>query len=133
MRKSKLLAGQYGVYVAYDKVSKHYTSMFFASTDEDFIRLYLPTIIANTPLRDLVIYRIGIFNDVTGELKPSVKKRIPTDCYLFPHSRLSPVGENVSLDDIEKSVVETKNEIIAQMTSLDDEEKNNETQGDKNE
>ena len=60
MRKTKLLAGQYGVYVAFDKVSKHYTSMFFASTDEDFIRLYLPTCIIHTPLRDLQIFKIGV-------------------------------------------------------------------------
>lgn len=129
MRKTKLLAGQYGVYVAFDKVSKHYTSMFFASTDEDFIRLYLPTCIINTPLRDLQIFKIGIFNDVTGEIKPTVKKRIPTDCYLFPHSRLSPVGENVSLEEIEKTVTETKNEIIAQNSSNEEEikeENNNE-------
>lgn len=121
MRKTKLLAGQYGVYVAFDKVSKHYTSMYFASNDEDFIRLYLPSCIIHTPLRDLQIYKIGVFNDVTGELKPTVKKRIPTDCYLFPHSRLSPVGENVSLEDVEKAVTETKNEILAKTSSVEDE------------
>ena len=129
MRKTKFLAGEYGVYVAFDKVSKHYISMYFASTDEDFIRLYLPTLIINTPLRDLQIFKVGVFNDVTGELKPTVKKRIPTDCYLFPHSRLSPVGENVSHEEIEKTVLETKNEIFANQTSDEEklkEENNNE-------
>lgn len=126
MRKSKLLAGQYGVYVAYDKVSKHYISMHFASTDADFIRLYLPKIIIDTPLRDLQIFKIGIFNDVTGAIKPIVKKRIPTDCYLFPHFRLSPLGENESLENIQKTLIETKNEIIAQLSSFNEDNSNKE-------
>lgn len=124
MRKSKLLAGQYGVYVVYDKVSKHYTKMYFASTDEDFIRLYLPVIIIDVALRDIVIYKIGSFNDVTGEIKPTVKKRIPTDSYLFPHSRRSPNGENLNLEEIEKTVHETKAEIQASMTTVQETEEN---------
>ena len=76
MRKSKLLEGIYGVYVVYDKISKHYKDIYFASTDEDFIRLYLPTIVTTTALRELNIFKIGIFNDVTGELKSTTKKRI---------------------------------------------------------
>ena len=66
--------------------------MYFATNDEDFIRLYLPRIVVNNALRDITIFKIGIFNDVTGEIKQTVKKRINTDCYLFPHSRLSSVG-----------------------------------------
>lgn len=124
MRKSKLLMGLYGVYAVYDKVSKHYKKIYFASTDEDFIRLYLPEVILYTPLRDLQIFKIAIFNDVTGELKPCVKKRISTDCYLFPHSKLSPVGENVSLDKIEETVNDVKNQIIAS-TSVEEKTEGN--------
>ena len=75
--------------------------------------MYLPRIVVNNALRDITIFKIGIFNDVTGEIKQTVKKRINTDCYLFPHSRLSPVGENLPTDEIEKAVQDTKNEIIA--------------------
>ena len=75
MRKSKLLAINLGVYVVYDKISKHYKDIYFASTDEELIRLYLPTIVTTTALRELIIYKIGIFNDVTCELKPTTKKR----------------------------------------------------------
>ena len=120
MRKSKLLAGVYGVYACYDKVSKHYKGIYFASNDEDFIRLKLPTCIYDTPLRDLQIYKIGIFNDVTGEIKQTVKKRVDVSCYCFPHSRLSPVGEDVSIEDIEKTVQETKNEMLAQNSTVVD-------------
>lgn len=123
MRKSKLLAGLYGVYVVYDKVSKHYTHMYFASTDEDFIRLYLPTIVSTVALREINIFKIGVFNDVTGELKPTVKKRINTDCYLFPHSRLSPQGENLTHEEVEKAIIETKNQILAESKTLVEEEK----------
>lgn len=120
MRKSKLLEGTYNVYVVYDKISKHYKDIYYASTDEDFIRLYLPTIVLNVALREIVIYKIGIFNDVTGELKTTTKKRINTDCYLFPHSRLSPAGENISHEEIEKAVIETKNQIIAESKTIED-------------
>lgn len=126
MRKSKLLMGLYGVYAVYDKISKHYKKIYYASTDEDFIRLYLPEIILDTPLRDLQIFKIAIFNDVTGELKPCVKKRISTDCYMFPHSKLSPVGENVSLDMIEETVNDVKNQIIASNSVEENTEKNKE-------
>lgn len=121
MRKSKLLEGTYGVYVVYDKISKHYKSIYFASTDEDFIRLYLPTIVTTTALRELTIFKIGIFNDVTCELKITTKKRINTDCYLFPHSRLSPSGENITHEEVEKAVTETKNKIIAELTTTKEE------------
>ena len=124
MRKAKLLAGQYGVYAVFDKVSKHYKHIYFASNDEDFIRLNLPQIILDTPLRDLKIFRIGIFNDVTGELKQTVKRVVNTDCYLFPHSRLSPQGENVSPEEIEKAVNDTKNEILAKTSTVVEEENN---------
>lgn len=123
MRKSKLLAGVYGVYAAYDKVAKHYKGLYFANTDEEFIRLYLPTVIIDTPLRDVTIFKIGLFNDVTGEIKQCAKKRISTDCYLFPHSKLSPVGENVTPEEIEKVIIETKQEIIANNSNENKEEK----------
>lgn len=125
MRKSKLLAGQYGVYAVFDKISKHYKGIYFASNDEDFIRLYLPTVILSIPLRELQIFKIGIFNDVTGELKPTVKKRINTDCYCFPHSRLSPVGENLTHEEIEKQILETKNKIIAESSENEESENEN--------
>lgn len=121
MRKSKLLEGTYGVYVVYDKISKHYKDIYLASTDEDFIRLYLPTIVTTIALRELTIFRIGIFNDVTGEFKSTTKKRINTDCYLFPHSRLSPSGENLTHEEVEKVVTETKNQIIAESNTSDKE------------
>lgn len=123
MRKAKLLAGQYGVYAVFDKISKHYKQIYYASNDEDFIRLYLPSIIMTIPLRELQIFRIGTFNDVTGDLKPTVKKRIDTNCYLFPHSKLSPIGENVSHEEIEKNIQETKNQIIASTSEVEEDKK----------
>lgn len=122
MRKSKLLAGVYNVYTVFDKISKHYTKLYFATTDEEMIRLHLPEVIADNFLRDVVIFKIGIFNDVTGEIKQTVKKRVPTDCYLFPHSKLSPNGEDLKVEDMEKVIHETKNEIIASLSSEENKE-----------
>lgn len=55
-------------------------------------------------------------------MKQTVKKRVSTDCYLFPHSRLSPVGENIPLDELEKSLQETKNKIIAETSTTEEDE-----------
>lgn len=113
MRKSKLLAGLYNVYTVFDKVSRHCTKLYFATTDEEMIRLHLPEVLADNFLRDIIIFKIATFNDVTCEIKPTIKKRVPTDCYLFPHSKLSPNGENLKIEEIEQVIHQTKNEIIA--------------------
>lgn len=126
MRKKELLAGQYNVYAVYDKISKHYKSIYFACNDEDFIRLYLPTLILSIPLRELQIFKIGIFNDVTGELKATVRKSVNTKCYLFPHSKLSPEGENLSHEEIEEELIKTKNKIIAETTTVEEGENTHE-------
>lgn len=112
-KKEDLLGGVYNVYAIYDKISKRYKKLYYATTDEDMIRLNLPSIVIETPLRELNIFRIGKFNDVTGEFKQTIKKRVETDCYLFPHSKLSPVGENLSHEEVEEAVNKTKNEILA--------------------
>ena len=122
MRKKDLLAGQYNVYAVFDKVSKHHQALYYATTDEEFIRKYLPKCIASFPLRDLSVFKIGTFNDVTGELKQTIRKRVDVECYCFPHSRLSSVGDNVKLSDLEESIQKTKNEILSLLT---EEENNN--------
>lgn len=124
MRKKDLLAGVYNVYASFDKISKHYIELSFASTDEAFVKLCLPSILVKCPLRDLQVFKIGVFNDVTGELKHSVRKSVKLDCYYFPHSRLSPPGENLSLEEIDETVQKTKNEIIANSASVEAENKN---------
>lgn len=109
--KKKLLAGDFKVYAVYDKVSKHYLRLYFNSTDEDFVRIYLPEVILQTPLRDLEVYQIGEINDVSGIIKSVSKRKINLRCYTFPHSRLSPVGEDVTHEQIEESINKTKNEL----------------------
>ena len=118
-KKDDLLGGVYNVYAVYDKISKRYKKLYYATTDEDMIRLNLPSIVLETPLRELNIFRIGKFNDVTGEFKQTIKKRVETDCYLFPHSKLSPVGENLTHEEVEEAVNKTKNEILASVNEED--------------
>ena len=122
--KKDLLGGLYNVYAVFDKVSKRFKKLYYNTTDEEFIRLNLPTCIIDTPLRDLEVYRIAVFNDISGELKHVSKKRVDIHCYEFPHSRLSPKGENVSLEDIEKTVNETKAEIQSQLSDSEESEEN---------
>lgn len=107
-KKKKLLAGDMSVYAVYDIIAKHYLRLYFNSTDEEFVRLYLPEVIIDRPLRDIEVFKIGELNDVTGIIKPTVKRKVDLHCYMFPHSRLSPKGEDVSIEDVEKIITETK-------------------------
>ncbi len=109
------------VYTVYNKVSKKYNGLFYHYTDEEMIQKSLPIILMDYCLRDIEIQRIGIFNDDNGYLVPtdSDKKIVDTNCYLFPHSRLSPEGEDLSLDEIQKSMQNTKNEILAKSKTVE--------------
>lgn len=124
--KKKLLAGEHNVYAVYDKVCKHYLRLYFNSTDEEFVRLYLPEVIIDRPLRDVEVYKIGEINDVTGNIKSTPKRKINLNCYMFPHSRLSPKGEDVSLEEVEKTITNAKQSVQTSVTSEKEE-------GDKNE
>lgn len=101
------------VYTVYDKVAKQYRGLFYANTDEEMIRTSLPTVLMDFPLRDVIITRIGTFDDFTGDVVGSRHVTIPTDKYLFPHSRLSTPGDNLSLDELDQGIKTAKNEAIA--------------------
>lgn len=101
------------VYTVYDKVANQYRGLFYANTDEEMIRTSLPTVLMDFPLRDILITRIGTFDDFTGTLDPCHHVTVPTDKYLFPHSRLSSVGDDISVDDLDVSIKNIKNEAIA--------------------
>lgn len=116
------------VYTVYNKVSKKYTGLFYHYTDEEMIQKSLPIILMDYCLRDIEIIRIAIFNDDNGCLIPidSDKKIVDTNCYLFPHSRLSPEGEDLTLDEIQTSMQNKKNEILAKSTTVEKDSENKE-------
>lgn len=105
------------VYSVYDSVSKKYRGTFYASTDEEMIRTTLPSVLMDFPLRDIEIHRIGTFNEDTGELVGKHHVIVPTDCYTFPHSRLSSVGDDLSHDELDEKMKEIKNEKIAELSA----------------
>ena len=113
------------VYTVYNKVSKKYCGLFYHYTDEEMIQKSLPIILMDYCLRDITIFRIGIFNDDDGSIQQLDKPKIPIDtsCYLFPHSRLSPEGEDLSLDEIQDSMQNKKNEIISKTKIVENDNK----------
>lgn len=110
------------IYTCFDKVSKKYRGLFYHNTDEEMIRTSLPTILYDYPLRDIEIYRIGQFNEDTGEIVYLKAKLIPTDCYTFPHSRLSCTGDNLKLSELDNGIKENKNKIISELSENKSEE-----------
>lgn len=111
------------VYSIYDSVSKKFRGCFYHSTDEEMIRTTLPTILMDYPLRDIEIHRIGMFDEDSGELFATKHTIIPTDCYLFPHSRLSSVGDDLPAEELDTAMKEKKNEMIANLSAKNEEEK----------
>lgn len=128
-KKANLLAGKFNLYGVYDKVSKHYIHTYFNSSDEDFIRLYLPEVILKVALRDLEVHKLGTINDVTGVIEPCPKRKITLNCYKFPKSRLSPVGDDVSHEEIQDTILDVKNQLQAENSTVVEDEINKE--GDK--
>lgn len=96
------------VYTIHDKIADVYVGLTYHYTDEEMIRMFLPTVLMDYSLRDIEIVKIGIFDENKGIIQSEEHSLIPTDCYLFPHSRLSPEGENESLETIEKHCKEIK-------------------------
>lgn len=98
------------VYTIHDKVADVYVGLTYHHTDEDMIRTFLPTVLMDYSLRDIRVVKIGTFDEEKGVIQSEEPEIIPTDCYLFPHSRLSPDGENESLEKIEEQCKKIKAE-----------------------
>lgn len=108
------------VYTVYNKVSKRYSGLFYHYTDEEMIQKSLPIILMDYCLRDIEIRRIAIFNDDTGVITYIPENSsVNVMCYTFPHSRLSPDGEDLSLDEIQNSMQNKKNEILAKTKTVE--------------
>lgn len=123
MLKSKIEFDNY-IYTIYDTVSNIYRGTFYHVNDKEMIKITLPSLLMEFPLRDIKIYRIGRFSSKNGVIESIPRKQVSTDCYLFPHSRLSSVGDDLSLEELDKGMKETKNKIIASQTSNDDKKQN---------
>lgn len=125
-KKKDVQKGTHYIYTIYDSVSKKYRGTFYHTTDEDMIRTSLPTVLMDFPLRDIEVYRVGIFNEDTGDVFESHRVLIPTDCYTFPHSRLSSKDDNLSLEEIDEKMKEEKNKLIADIAEKKNKEAVNE-------
>lgn len=96
------------VYTIHDKIADVYVGLSYHYTDEDMVRTFLPTVLMDYSLRDIEIICIGIFDENKGVIEQTEHRTIDTNCYLFPHSRLSPEGEDEKLEDIDKKCKEIK-------------------------
>ena len=108
MKETELKTKCKNVYTIHDKISGMHVGLTYHYTDEDMIRTFLPTVLMDYALRDIEIICIGIFDENKGVIENSPHRTIDTNCYLFPHSRLSPEGENENLDKIEKKCKDIK-------------------------
>lgn len=105
------------VYTVKDKIGKKCIGLFYSTTDENMLRTSLPSILMDYPFRDIEILRIGRFETNTGVIEPLNSKAIALDKYLFPHSKLSPKGEDLSLETLDSSMKEAKNKMMSKIDS----------------
>lgn len=108
MKETELKTRCKNVYTIHDKVADVYVGLTYHYTDEDLVRTFLPTVLLDYSLRDIEIICIGIFDEQKGVIENSPHRTIDTNCYLFPHSRLSPEGEDEKLENIEKKCKDIK-------------------------
>ncbi len=108
MKETELKTRCKNVYTIHDKIANMYIGLTYHYTDEDMVRSFLPTVLMDYSLRDIEILCIGIFDDNKGIIENTSHRIIDTKCYLFPHSRLSPDGEDEKLENIEKKCKEIK-------------------------
>lgn len=120
MKETELKTRCKNVYTIHDKIADMYVGLTYHYTDEEMIRSFLPTVLMDYSLRDIEIICIGIFDEHKGVIENSPHRIIDTNCYLFPHSRLSPAGEDEKLEDIEKKCKEIK----SKQTVIKEENKN---------
>ena len=99
------------VYTVFDKVENHCIGLFYNPTDAGMLRSSLPQIIMDYNFRDIEIRRIAKFDTVSGITEPLAVKVITLDTYLFPHSRLSPKGEDVSMESMSDTLKSLKSSI----------------------
>lgn len=95
------------IYTVHDKVAGRCVGTFAGSSDAVMLRVSLPSILMDFSFRDIEIYRVARIDFVTGLVEGLDRpKVIPLDTYLFPHSRLSPKGEDVSLQSLDNAMKE---------------------------
>ena len=108
MKETELKTKCKNVYTIHDKIANIHVGLTYHYTDEEMIRSFLPTVLMDYSLRDIEIICIGIFDEQKGVIEQTPHRTIDTNCYLFPHSRLSPDGEDEKLENIEKKCKEIK-------------------------
>ena len=121
MKETELKTRCKNVYTIHDKIADIYVGLTYHYTDEEMIRTFLPTVLLDYSLRDIEIICIGIFDEQKGVIENFPHRKIDTNCYLFPHSRLSPEGEDEKLEDIEKKCkeIKTKQTVIKEENETD--------------
>lgn len=92
------------IYTVHDKIAGRCVGTWLGTSDEVMLRVSLPHILMDFSFRDIEILRIARVDMVTGFVESIVPKPISLDCYLFPHSRLSPKGEDIDLETLDKSM-----------------------------
>lgn len=123
---------KFNVYSVQDKVKRvdnnatlhRFNGLFQVSSDDEFIRQCLFTVLMDLPLRDIDIYQVATFDDESGIITPCELRKLDlSNCYHIPKTTLSPEGEDLSLEELDKSAKDFKAKRLADLQSQIEAEK----------
>lgn len=79
----------FNVYALRDVVANDTKTVFHMKTDGLAVRSILPVYAPKFPLKDLILYQIGTYNDDTMEITPVPVRVVSWDCYKFPQENVN--------------------------------------------
>lgn len=115
---------KFNVYSVQDKIKRvdnnstlhRFNGLFQVSSDDEFIRQCLFTVLMDLPLRDINIYQVATFDDESGKLEPCELRKLDlSNCYKIPKTTLSPEGDDLSLEELDKSAKDFKAKRMADL------------------
>lgn len=79
----------FNVYALRDVVANDTKTVFHMKTDGLAVRSILPVYAPKFPLKDLVLYQIGTYNDDTMEITAVPVRVVSWDSYKFPQENVN--------------------------------------------
>lgn len=112
------------LYAVYDKASKRFLSVSPAETDEAFIRSSLLSILMDYPIRDVVLYHVGYFDDSTGKIRSRIRRRfVPWDSYKVPENFTQTDSKDVPLTTFDEFAKKQKEAMVEAVSKAQKEAK----------
>lgn len=100
------------VFAIKDKVADKYISVTISNNEESMIRSSLISILMDFSINDVELYRIGLFDEDLGIVKPLQPQLISWEAYKFPVDKVNINKGFLSIEQIEEFAKKKKHEFL---------------------